>query len=126
MARHRYAGSAAFARQDVADAHRRHPEADLGGYAATRGLESLGSRSAAGYFAAMPGEDDLQFNALRGELSGGVKASESGLRLEVRDGVFAAWTRRDAPGSGSPLGDLGPMVELVADGVAAGREQRMI
>jgi hypothetical protein len=68
---HRYTGEAAFTRADVADAHRRHPEGKLGEYAASRGLEVLGSKSAAGYFAAMPGEDDLQFNALRGELPGG-------------------------------------------------------
>ena len=68
---HRYAGAAAFSSEDVADAHRRHPESDLGEYAAARGLELLGSKSAAGYFAAMPGEDDVQFNVLRGVLSGG-------------------------------------------------------
>jgi hypothetical protein len=68
---HRYAGAAAFCREDVADAHRRHPETDLGEYAAGRDLDVLGSKSAAGYFAAMPGEDDLQFNAMRGVLSGG-------------------------------------------------------
>jgi hypothetical protein len=69
--RYRYAGAAAFAREDVADAHRRHPEVDLYEYAAARGLEVLGSNTAAGYFAAMPGKDDLQFNVLRGELPGG-------------------------------------------------------
>jgi hypothetical protein len=72
MARaHRYAGAAAFSREDVPDAHRRRPEGDLGEYAAARDLEVLGSKSAAGYFAAMPGEDDLQFNVLRGVLPGG-------------------------------------------------------
>jgi hypothetical protein len=40
--------------------------------------------------------------------------------------VFAAWARRDAPGAGSPRGDLGPMVALVADGVAAGRDRTMV
>ena len=67
----RYAGSAAFCRADMADAKRRHPEVDLGEYAAARGLEALGSGSAAGYFGAMPGQDDLQFNVLRGVLPGG-------------------------------------------------------
>jgi hypothetical protein len=57
---------------------------------------------------------------------GGIKAGDGDLRLAVRGGVFAAWARRDARGTGSPLGDLGPMVELVADGVAAGRERKMI
>src|SRR5215211_58864 len=69
-ARHRYAGSAAFSREDVADARRRRPEVDLEEYAAARRLESMGSSSAAGYFAAMPGEEDLQFNVLRGALPG--------------------------------------------------------
>jgi hypothetical protein len=68
---HRFAGTAAFSREDVADAHRRHPEIDLTQYAAARGLEVLGSGSAAGYRAAMPGYDDLQFNVLRGVLPGG-------------------------------------------------------
>jgi hypothetical protein len=68
---HRYAGAAAFSREDVSDAHRRHPDSGLGEYAAARGLEALGSKSAAGYFAAMPGQDDLQFNLLRGVLPGG-------------------------------------------------------
>jgi hypothetical protein len=71
MPTHRYAGVAAFSREDVADAHRRHPEVDLGEYAGARGLEMLGSKSAAGYFAAMPGKEDVQFNAMRGMLSGG-------------------------------------------------------
>jgi hypothetical protein len=66
----RYAGAAAFDREDVADAHRGRPEVDLGEYAAARHLEVLGSTSAAGYFAAMPGEDDLQFNVLRGMVTG--------------------------------------------------------
>jgi len=69
--KHRYAGAAAFSREDVADAHRRHPVTELGEYAAARGLEVLGSNSAAGYFAAMPGQDDVQFNVLRGTLPGG-------------------------------------------------------
>jgi hypothetical protein len=55
-----------------------------------------------------------------------VKAGSGDLRLSVRDGIFAAWSRRDAPDAGSPRGELGPMVELVAAGVAAGRERRMI
>src|SRR5262245_47219997 len=67
----RYAGEAAFCREDVADAHRRYPEVDLDGYGAARDLEPLGSRSAAGFVAAMPGQDDLQFNVLRGMLTGG-------------------------------------------------------
>lgn len=67
--------------------------------------------------AAVPGADATP--------PGGVKV-DGGLRLEIRDGVFAAWARRDAPGTGSPLGDLGPMDDLVAQGVAAGRARGMI
>ena len=55
----------------------------------------------------------------------GVKA-DGDLRLAVRDGVFAAWARRDAPGAGSPRGELGPMVALVAEAVAAGRERKIV
>jgi hypothetical protein len=55
----------------------------------------------------------------------GLKA-DGDLRLFRRDGIFAAWTRRDAPGTGSPLGELGAMIELVGEAVAAGRERALI
>jgi hypothetical protein len=57
--------------------------------------------------------------------SEGLKA-DADLRLFVRDGIFAAWTRRDEPGTGSPRGDLGGMVELAGEAVAAGRERKLI
>jgi hypothetical protein len=59
-------------------------------------------------------------------LPGGVKVAGGDLRLAVRDDVFAAWARRDAPRAGSQVGDLGPMDDLVAQGVAAGRGRGMI
>src|SRR5690242_4268834 len=67
----RLPGYGAFARSDVADAKRRRPDVDLSDYAARRGLEMLGSRNAAGFFAALPLDEQLQFNVLRGELPGG-------------------------------------------------------
>jgi hypothetical protein len=67
----RLPGYGAFAREDVADARRRRPDVDLSGYAAARGLDMLGSRNAAGFFAALPLDEQLQFNVLRGPLPGG-------------------------------------------------------
>src|SRR5690349_23835734 len=56
----RLSGYGAFATADFADARRGHPDVDLSGYAAARGLEMLGS-----------GNEQLQFNVLRGTLPGG-------------------------------------------------------
>src|SRR5512133_2763805 len=67
----RLPGYGAFAREDVADARRRRPDVDLSGYAARRGLDMLGSRNAAGFFAGLPLDEQLQFNVLRGPLPGG-------------------------------------------------------
>ena len=67
----RLPGYGAFAREDVADARRRRPDVDLSGYAAARRLDVLGSRNAAGFFAALPLDEQLQFNVLRGPLPGG-------------------------------------------------------
>src|SRR6476661_339876 len=67
----RLPGYGAFARADVSDAKRRRPDVDLSHYAAGRGLEMLGSRNAAGFFAALPLDEQLQFNVLRGPLPGG-------------------------------------------------------
>jgi hypothetical protein len=67
----RLPGYGAFAREDVADARRRRPDADLSSYATRRGLDMLGSRNAAGFFAALPLDEQLQFNVLRGPLPGG-------------------------------------------------------
>jgi hypothetical protein len=67
----RLPGYGAFAQADFADAKRRRPDVDLSGYATRRGLDTLGSRNAAGFFAALPLDEQLQFNVLRGPLPGG-------------------------------------------------------
>jgi len=67
----RLPGYGAFAPADVSDAKRRRPDVDLSGYAARRGLDTLGSRNAAGFFAALALDEQLQFNVLRGKLPGG-------------------------------------------------------
>jgi hypothetical protein len=67
----RLPGYAAFTQADVEDAKRRRPSADLTEYAAMRGLEMLGSRNPAGFFAALPLDPALQFNVVRGPLPGG-------------------------------------------------------
>src|SRR3954447_21563002 len=71
----RLPGYGAFAREDVADARRWGPDVDLSGFAARRCLDVLGSRNAAGFFAALPLDEQLQFNVLRGPLPG----SEQGI-----------------------------------------------
>jgi hypothetical protein len=78
---HRLPGYAALAREDVEDARRRRPDVDLSGYAAERGLDFLGSRNPAGYFAAVPLDERLQFNVVRGLLDG------------RRDGCLFHWVR---------------------------------
>ena len=64
-------GYAAFARADVEDARRGHPDASLATYAAERGLEWLDRRAAAGFSAAFPGFEEYRYNAVRGMLPGG-------------------------------------------------------
>lgn len=62
---------AAFSPDDVEDAKRGHPAFDLRDYAARRGLEFLDHGTPAGYRAAVPCQDELQSNVLRGTLPGG-------------------------------------------------------
>lgn len=64
-------GYAAFAREDVADARRGHPDRSLATYAAERGLEWLDRRAAAGFSAAFPGFEEYRYNGVRGVLPGG-------------------------------------------------------
>ena len=89
----RLPGYAAFARKDIEDAKRRRPDVDLGPYAARRGLDALGSQNAAGFFAALPLDPQLQFNVLRGPLPGG----EQGI-------VFHHVLPVPVSGDGTPLG----------------------
>src|SRR5436190_917611 len=67
----RLPGHGAFAKDDVEDAERRRPDIDLSAYAAGRCLDLLESRNAAGFFAALPLDPQLQFNVLRGTIPGG-------------------------------------------------------
>jgi hypothetical protein len=62
---------AAFSRDDVEDAKRGHPDFDLRDHAAWRDFEILEHGTAAGFRAALPGEEELQSNVLRGVLPGG-------------------------------------------------------
>lgn len=62
---------AAFSRADVEDAKRGYPDFDLRDYATRRGLEFLDHRTPAGFRAALPREEELKSNALRGVLPGG-------------------------------------------------------
>lgn len=62
---------AAFSRDDVEDAKRGYPDFDLRDYAARRDLEFLDHGTPAGYRAAVPGEEELRSNVLRGVLPGG-------------------------------------------------------
>jgi hypothetical protein len=64
-------GYTALSPRDVSDARRGRPAVDLSWYAAERGLQALGNSTAEGYIAAMPGEETLQFNVMRGVLPGG-------------------------------------------------------
>ncbi|MGY1773883.1 hypothetical protein [Blastococcus sp. SYSU D00813] len=62
----RMAGRASFVPGDRHDAKRGHPAVDLTPYAASRGLQYVGSANASGYLAALPLEPELQFNVVRG------------------------------------------------------------
>ena len=62
---------AAFSRADIEDAKRGHPDFDLRDHAARRGLEFLDHGTPAGFRAAVPGDEELQSNVLRGVLPGG-------------------------------------------------------
>jgi hypothetical protein len=62
---------AAFSKADVPDAKRGYPDFDLRGYARWRGLEFLDHGTPAGFRAAVPCQEDLQWNVMRGGLPGG-------------------------------------------------------
>ena len=124
----RLPGYGAFAGADFADARRRHPDVDLSGYAATRGLDLLGSRNAAGFFAALPLDEQLQFNVMRGSLPGGeqgilfhhvlpvpvsVDGSGEGLVGCVYKPPGAKLRMRDFLGGLIPFADL--VVDVVTD-----------
>ena len=62
---------AAFSRADVPDSKRGYPDFDLRDYATRRGLEFLDHGKPAGFRAALPGDEALRSNVLRGVLPGG-------------------------------------------------------
>jgi hypothetical protein len=64
-------GVAAFTQEDVEDARRRRPNVDLSGYAASRGLEYVGSGIANGFRATTAAWPEYIFNSMRGVLAGG-------------------------------------------------------
>jgi hypothetical protein len=63
-------GYAALAREEVADAKRRRPDADLRPYALRCGLAFHGSATPAGWEQALPHDEQLQFNVLHGPAGG--------------------------------------------------------
>jgi hypothetical protein len=123
----RLPGYGAFVRADFADAKRRRPDADLSGYAARRGLDMLGSRNAAGFFAALPLDEQLQYNVMRGQLPGG----EQGILFHhvlplpvepngsvVNVGALYGYVYKPSGGKlrmRDLLGSLIPMVDLAID-----------
>jgi hypothetical protein len=111
---HRLPGYGAVARADVKDARRRRPEGTLEAWAAARGLDHLGSRNAAGYFAVLPLDEQLQFDVTRGVLPGG------------RDGCLFRWLRPWPVGmDGEP--SRGQFVERVFNpGRGSGHWKRLI
>jgi hypothetical protein len=74
---------AAFSPDDVDDAERGHPDFDLSDYAARRDMEFLDHATPAGFGAAVPCEEELQSNVLRGTLPGGAYGVVANEGLEV-------------------------------------------
>src|SRR3954463_6047430 len=77
------ANRAAFARADVKDSKRGFPEIDLREYASARGLEFLDHATAAGFRAALPCDEERQFNVVRGVLPGGAYGVMAHEALEI-------------------------------------------
>jgi hypothetical protein len=86
---------AAFSRDDVEDAKRGRPDFDLRDYANRRGMEFMGHATPAGFRAAVPCEDELQSNVLRGVLPGG----EYGVL--ANEGLEIGWTNDSADWGGT-------------------------
>jgi hypothetical protein len=73
----------AFSKADVPDAKRGYPDFDLRDYATRRGLEFLGHATPAGYRAALPYDEELRSNVLRGTLPGGAYGMLANEGLEI-------------------------------------------
>jgi hypothetical protein len=73
----------AFSKADVPDAKRGYPDFDLRDYATRRGLEFLDHATPSGFRAAVPGDEELQWNVLRGTLPGGAYGVLANEGLEI-------------------------------------------
>ena len=90
---------AAFSREDVDDAKRGHPDFDLRDYAAWNGMEFLDHRTPAGFRAALPCDEQLQSNVLRGTLPGGEYGVLAHEGLEIEWSVNSAISDLDWNGT---------------------------
>jgi hypothetical protein len=85
----------AFSRADVPDSKRGYPDFDLRDYATRRGLELLDHGTPAGFRAALPGDEELQSNVLRGTLPGGAHG------VLANEGLQIGWTGDDPDWGGT-------------------------
>jgi hypothetical protein len=122
---------AAFSEGDVEDAKRGYPDFDLRDYATQRGLEFLDHGTPAGFRAALPCQEELQSNVLRGVLPGGEYGviTHEGLEIGYSDiglhwgGTFYG-TRVIAKGDLGGILGLVPVVNLFV-GSSATAEVRL-
>src|SRR3954452_23696281 len=77
------ANRAAFARADVKDSKRSFPQIALREYASAPSVEFLDHATAAGFRAALPCDEERQFNVLRGVLPGGAYGVMAHEALEI-------------------------------------------
>jgi hypothetical protein len=104
----------AFSEADVPDSKCGYPDFDLRDYATRRGLEFLDDGTPAGFRAAVPGDEELQSNVLRGSLPGGAYG------VLAHEGLQVGWTD-DSPDWGGTFhgvhvtarGDTGGILALV-------------
>lgn len=89
----------AITKEQREDARRGRPDVDLSGWAASRGLEFMGQKSALNYLGAFTWSPALQYNAVRGQLPGG----ERGVLLHQ----VQPWSEIDAQGLTDPTGGVG-------------------
>jgi hypothetical protein len=76
----------AFSEADVPDAKRGYPDFDLHDYASWRGFEFLDHGTPAGFRAAVPCEEELQSNVMRGSFPGGAYG------VLAHEGLEVGWT----------------------------------
>jgi hypothetical protein len=104
----------AFSKADVSDAERGYPDFDLRDYAARRDLEFLDHGTPAGFRAAVPCEEELQSNVMRGRLPGGAYG------ILAHEGLEVGWTDESPDWGGTffgtrvtARGDTGGLLALV-------------